>query len=570
MPEGAAPGTRPDDDNVVVLVICHVGFLLYEADDRVSRRGRWVAPAFPPGGPAPESPRVNDRPDAVRLVRFRTRSVLDRAERLSRRGSVTARKSAWQRWSRPNRGSGSRRQAGSADVFVVFGITGDLAKVMTFRSLYRLERRGLLDCPIVGVAVDDWTVDQLVQRARESIEGTGEPIDPAVFDRFAERLSYVQGDFGDAATYARVGDAIKGADCPVFYLEIPPFLFGRVVKGLADAGPDDDRPAWWWRNRSATTRRPPASWRTSCTSTSTSPSCTGSTTTSERWGWRRSSTCGSPTRCSSRSGTGTTSTASRSPWRRISASRTVVTSTIRSVLCATWWSITSCRSCPPPRWSHRPAVTRKRSRTHRSPCSGRSSAADPTHYVRGQYEGYRDINGVAADSATETYAALRLDIDNWRWSGVPFFIRTGKRLPVTQTELRLVFKDPPRLGFGFRTDRRPEPNQLVVKLDPSTGIRLKVDARRADAARPRGDQPGHGVRRRRAARGRRPTRCCCTPRWSGRAPGSPARTGSRRRGGSCSRCWTRRRRCTATRPGHGVRQPPMSWSPPTAAGTDHG
>ena len=99
-----------------------------------------------------------------------------------------------------------------ADVFVVFGITGDLARVMTFRSLYRLERRGLLQCPIVGVAVDDWTVDQLVERARESIEGTGESIDPAIFDRFAARLSYVQGDFGDAATYARVAEAIKGAD----------------------------------------------------------------------------------------------------------------------------------------------------------------------------------------------------------------------------------------------------------------------------------------------------------------------------------------------------------------------
>ena len=75
-------------------------------------------------------------------------------------------------------------------MFVVFGITGDLAKVMTFRSLYRLEARGLLQCPIVGVAVDDWTVEQLVQRARESIEGTGEQLDPAVFDRFAARLSY--------------------------------------------------------------------------------------------------------------------------------------------------------------------------------------------------------------------------------------------------------------------------------------------------------------------------------------------------------------------------------------------
>ena len=109
---------------------------------------------------------------------------------------------------RPTPGSVSAG-AEPADVFVVFGITGDLAKVMTFRSLYRLEQRGLLDCPIVGVAVDDWTLDQLVERARTSIEGTGEKLDPKVFDRFAARLSYVQGDFADAATYERVGEAIR-------------------------------------------------------------------------------------------------------------------------------------------------------------------------------------------------------------------------------------------------------------------------------------------------------------------------------------------------------------------------
>ena len=76
--------------------------------------------------------------------------------------------------------------------------------------------------------------------------------------------------------------------------------------------------------------------------------------------------------------------------------------------------------------------------------------AKPAHYVRGQYEGYRDIDGVAKDSTTETYAAMRLDIDNWRWSGVPWFIRTGKQLPVTQTELRAVFREPPRLLFMER------------------------------------------------------------------------------------------------------------------------
>jgi glucose-6-phosphate 1-dehydrogenase len=107
--------------------------------------------------------------------------------------------------------------------------------------------------------------------------------------------------------------------------------------------------------------------------------------------------------------------------------------------------------------------------------------ADPTHYVRGQYDGYLDIDGVAPDSSTETFAALRLEIENWRWAGVPFFIRTGKKLAATETELRLVFKHPPNLGFHLHS-RRPEPNQLIVRLDPTTGIRLIVDAHRADAA----------------------------------------------------------------------------------------
>ena len=87
------------------------------------------------------------------------------------------------------------------DVLVIFGITGDLAKLQTYRSLYRLERRGMLDCPIVGVAVDDWTVAELIQHAHDDIVATGEPLDEAVFARFAARLSYVSGDFNDAATY---------------------------------------------------------------------------------------------------------------------------------------------------------------------------------------------------------------------------------------------------------------------------------------------------------------------------------------------------------------------------------
>src|SRR6185295_1571549 len=95
-----------------------------------------------------------------------------------------------------------------ADVLVVFGITGDLARVMTFRSLYRLEARGLLDCPIVGVAVDDWSLDQLIERSRDSIVGTGEQLDEVVVGRLAKRFSYVAGNFADDTTYGRVKEAI--------------------------------------------------------------------------------------------------------------------------------------------------------------------------------------------------------------------------------------------------------------------------------------------------------------------------------------------------------------------------
>jgi glucose-6-phosphate 1-dehydrogenase len=111
------------------------------------------------------------------------------------------------------------------------------------------------------------------------------------------------------------------------------------------------------------------------------------------------------------------------------------------------------------------------------------AAADPANYVRGQYDGYRKIAGVDPDSTTETYAAVRLDLESWRWSGVPFFIRTGKRLAATQTELRLVFKRAPKLGFAA-FGHEVEPNQLVIKLDPSTGIRLIVEAHRGDGPGP--------------------------------------------------------------------------------------
>ena len=123
-----------------------------------------------------------------------------------------------------------------ADVLVILGITGDLAKKQTFRALYRMERRRELHCPIVGVARDEWSAATLRDHARQAIEDSGEKISERVFQRLAERLSMVSGDYQDPKTYDRVAHAIEGRHSPVFYLEIPPSLFGGVVEGLAGAG----------------------------------------------------------------------------------------------------------------------------------------------------------------------------------------------------------------------------------------------------------------------------------------------------------------------------------------------
>jgi glucose-6-phosphate 1-dehydrogenase len=361
-----------------------------------------------------------------------------------------------------------------SDLLVIFGITGDLAHKMTFQALYRLERRGLLQCPVLGVAGDDIANEDLVSRARKAIADAGEKIEDKVFDRLADRLSYVHGDVTDPALYDSLAKRIGSKRC-LYYLEMPPSLFAPIVENLGKAG--------LLESSRVAVEKPFGHDLTSARELNERLRALleedqifrvdhflgkepvveleflrfGNLALAELWHRHviseiqitMAENFGVDDRGKFYDGVG--------------ALRDVVQNHLLQVLAGL--------TMEPPIGPGADDVNDKKSDIFRA-----MPAVDPDRCVRGQYRGYTDVAGVAKGSTTETFVALRLEIDNWRWAGVPIFLRAGKALPDRVTEVRLFTHRVPSVGFLPEHRRQSGPNQIVLRIDPDPGLRLQLTA----------------------------------------------------------------------------------------------